>query len=66
VANVVVCQSIDGVFAVANKDAVKMLRDYGYKEVDKTMLEDLGFNVPKEADRVNYTVRDSARYTMLE
>jgi hypothetical protein len=37
----------------------------GYREVDKDMLADLGFDAPKEADKTDYTVRDSKRYTMF-
>jgi hypothetical protein len=66
VKNVVEAQAINGVFAVAKKDAVELLRERGYAETTVEQLNDLGFAVPKVPDRVDYTVRDDNRYTFLE
>ena len=65
VKNEILAQATGGVFCTVINSVAKRLKELGYREAFEAELSDLGLDVPKVPDRVDYTVRDSKRYQML-
>ena len=65
VKNEVIACAVNGVFATVKKAVAEELIKRGYPEVTAERLEELGYKQPAQADKLDWSVRDDHRYSIM-